>query len=373
MSEFKTERISQGQFYKLIIMIVLSTVFLTIPRRLAVVAEWDSPFALILGYQAAWLLGVIVIWLSSKYPNDTFVEYSKKILGPFLGWLFGFLAFIALANLSVLTIRVSGGLYITAGYSKTPIIVFSAVTVLLAVWILKEGVEVFARVAEVLFVPLIISIIFLFISITNKIELKNLLPVFSFGIRPILQGALLAFSTGVEHVFLIGILISKIQKLDKKIYKAHFYGIAMATFITLLIVVGTIGVFSLEDVKRFWMPPFQLAKVVEIGGFLTGIEIILLANWTIATLMEVAIFLYLSVTILSQLLNIKYRDVLLPFAYLLTTMSMAPMDVYQVEEEFQLINNYLMIPAAIIFCILHVPIYMIRKKFSKEKNKKGAW
>jgi len=365
------EKISQGQFLKLIIVIIISTVFLRLPRELAIVAEWDSPFSLILGYGTAWLIGLIVIWISLKHPGDTFVAYSKKILGPYLGWVFGLMVFLVFMNFCILTIRISGITYTVAGYANTPMIVFSGVVVLLAVWILKEGIEVLGRVVEILFVPLILSIIMLFLLTVNKIHLDNLLPVLAFGPEPVLNGAVLAFSVGVKHVFLVGLLISMIQNLNKKIYAAYSYGLFAGAFMILLMVISTIGVFSVHDVKRFYLPPYHLAKVVEIGGFISGVEVILLGIWTIASLLEVTIFLYISVMIISQLLNVNYRDILLPLAFLFLSMSMAPMDNFQVEREIELLGIYGVMPIALLFVLLMVPGQLLYQRIRKNKPRTG--
>lgn len=365
------EKISQGQFSKLIAVIIISTVFLRLPRELALVAEWDSPFSLILGYGAAWLIGLIVIWISLKHPEDTFVGYSKKILGPFFGWIFGLMVFLVFMNFCILAIRISGITYAVAGYTNTPMIVFCGVIVLLAVWILKEGLEVLGRVVEVIYVPLILSIIFLPLLVLNKIELNNLLPVLAFGPEPVLKGAVLAFSIGVKHVFLVGLLISMIQNLNKKVYIAYLYGVSVGTFMILLMVISTIGVFSVGDVQRFYLPPYQLAKVVEIGGFISGVEVILLGIWTIASLLEVTIFLYISVVIISQLLNVNYRDILLPLAFLFLSMSMAPMDSFQVEREIGFLGIYGVIPIILLFVLLMIPGQLLYQRAIKNKFRTG--
>lgn len=238
------EKISQGQFSKIITFLVIGTVFLTLPRRIALVAEWDSPISLIIGYGAAWFIGVIVIWISLNYPKETFVEYCKKIIGPYLGWIYCFLIFLVFMNLTIFLIRLAGVAYIATGYTETPLIIFSGITVILAVWILKEGIEVLGRVIEIFYIPLIFSVIILFISIIAKIDMNNLVPILAFGAEPVLNGVLVAFTTGVEHVFLLGLLVSKVQNLDKKIYLAHLVGVFTGFFVIFLMVVATIGVFK---------------------------------------------------------------------------------------------------------------------------------
>ncbi|KUO49540.1 MAG: hypothetical protein APF76_03255 [Desulfitibacter sp. BRH_c19] len=361
------EKISKGQFSKLVTLIIISTVFLTLPRRLALVAQWDSPISLVLGYGAAWFLGVIVIWLSLKHPNDTFIEYSKKILGPYLGSLFGIMVFLVIMNLNILTIRLAGATYIAAGYTQTPIIVFAGATVLLSVWILKEGIEVLARVAEFFYFPLILSIAILPLTVIDKLSLDNLFPLLAFGLEPVLSGAMLAFSIGIEHVFLVGLLISKIQNLDKKVYHQHLYGVVIGAFIILLMVASTIGVFGVADIQRFYLPPYQLAKVVEIGAFINGIEIILLGIWTIASLLEVTIFLYISVHILSQLIYVSYRDIIVPLAYLFLSMAMAPMDNHQVESEFTIVGQFGILPVALLLVAFLVPAQLFYQWKTKQK------
>ncbi|MEW6621999.1 MAG: endospore germination permease [Bacillota bacterium] len=361
-----SEKISHRQFSILITATIINTVFLTLPRRIAIAAEWDSPFALLLGYFGAWLVGVFVIWLGLKHPGETFVSYSKKLLGPYLGWLFGLVTLLAVTYINILDIRFAGATYIVAGYTETPIIIFSGATVLLAVWMLKEGIEALARVAEILIVPLILSIVLVSLAVSPKVELNNLLPVLSFGIEPIIRGAAMAFATGLEHVFFVGLLTARIQELDTGAYKYHALGIFWGMMMILVLLVVTIGVFSVDDVKRFWLPPFQLAKIVEIAVFLTGIEILLLAIWTVASLLDVVIFLYVSVSILSQLLNIKYRDIILAWGYLLVSLAMAPRDNHQVEQEFVMTTMYGILPAALVFPIILFPIKVIKDRLKKK-------
>ncbi|MGI6038420.1 MAG: GerAB/ArcD/ProY family transporter, partial [Limnochordia bacterium] len=81
------DRISTWQMMVILVSTINATGVLRLPRLLAERVGPDGWASLTVGHGAGFLIILVMIRLSRLYPGVTFVEYSRRICGPFGSWL----------------------------------------------------------------------------------------------------------------------------------------------------------------------------------------------------------------------------------------------------------------------------------------------
>ncbi|MCL7748592.1 GerAB/ArcD/ProY family transporter [Halalkalibacter alkaliphilus] len=129
------------------------------------------------------LLFLLFDYLFRAYPDLILSGYMKKVFGTYIGWslsllYIGFFIYIYARNL-----REAGDLLVSAAYDQTPLIVVEAAMILVVIYILYKGLQVFFRLAEIYLIIIfsigeIGNVLMIFSGI---IDLSNLSPVFGDG------------------------------------------------------------------------------------------------------------------------------------------------------------------------------------------------
>lgn len=151
-------KISPWQAMRLMISFVLGGAILLIPPDLAVTAKQDAWLSLLFAILAGLGIFLFYINLALKFPGKTIIQYSEIILGKFLGKIAGlFLIWFAL-HLGSLVVLDFGEFMNTTILHDTPMIVINGVIVLLAVFAVRQGLEVFTRINDVL-LPVVVFMV----------------------------------------------------------------------------------------------------------------------------------------------------------------------------------------------------------------------
>ena len=100
--------------------------------------------------------------------------------------------------------------------------------------------------------------------------------------------------------------VSDIKKCRKNFYIGTLIGGAVIITITTSLCIRT---WSNRTAHQVY-PSYTLAKVINVGDFITRIEGLMALLWTLAAVFEVILYFYTGVLALSKLLNIKEYRVL---------------------------------------------------------------
>ncbi|MDW7673099.1 MAG: endospore germination permease [Bacillota bacterium] len=346
------EQISNKQAGWLVMMAVIGTVFLPITKIVTGAAGPNGWLSLIIGYSATLMPAFFMYVLLKKNSGKNIVQISEFLLSKPIGKLVGLILFFLFFYLTAMVARVLGIIYNTAVMDRTPIIVFVLAMVLLAIMAVRQGIEVLARINEILLVIVVASLLVMFFIAMPDVDINNFRPLLAEGIWPVGQGAIFSFALGMEYVLLLGVILPVVRQ-EEKAFTAVVLGALGGAMILLSVVIGAVGQFGAEEVLRFLYPPIQLASVLEIGDFIKGIEVLLLGAWTAASLMEISLFLYAATVILGQTLEFKdYRPLVSPLAVLAVTVALIPNNSQNVLVELEILTNLFFLPVALLLLIL---------------------
>ncbi len=363
-------KISNHQLAILESIIVVGSTPLIIPSIIASVAGKDSWLSVIIAIAVGLPIVWIYTYLAGLYPEKTFVEIMQLLLGK---WFGGFTAlnfvFIALLSATHLiwyigdfftTVYMTG---ITGYYINILFIVVMAIALL-------YGLEVIARVREILFLftfPLFIIVI---LFIIPKYKIDNLFPVLENGVVPAVKGIFpILTSTVFPSLFLLMIFpanIKNIKAAKKSIYKGYLLGM----FELLGIIMMCLLVMGGELTANLRYPLFTVTKEIDVGTIFSRLEALIVIVWLAVGFYAALVSFYAGAFGLSQVLKLKdYKKIVLPLLLIVAVYSgfIYKNVPYQINYD-QLVRTPVSIAFGFVLPLVLLVIALIRKKL-EGKNK----
>lgn len=306
------------------ITMILATAILVVPAISASHAKQDAWLSVLL----ATIIGLPIAWvtvkLSSLFPGKTLVEYPEEILGRWLGKAIGLLYIFWFMHICSLMIREYGDFMVDAFMPETPLIVFNTVVVAMAVYTIKQGLEVLARVNEI-FLPLILfSIVMIFILATPEMDINRLLPVLESDFREIFKGSLAPLAWFGE-ISTFAMIIPFLNKPGEARQVAYSSVLTVGLFFT-FIVIGGVATFG-PGVAAMTYPILNVIRVINIANIIERLEPVIMAVWVMGGFVKITVFYYVIVMGSARWLKLKdHTPILIPIGVILLALSILVAD-----------------------------------------------
>lgn len=356
-------KISGRQFKILVILCFIGASILLTPSTMAAEAKQDAWIAALIGL----VFSLLLIWLynsvSSYFPNMTLIEYTEKTLGKWIGKaVFTVFTLFMFFNCSTL-VYIVGDFLTTQIMPETPIqftnILFTVVIVLGT----RYGLETFARTGEILYPWVIGLFLILTFFLLPEIDVKNIQPVYEYGMKPILRGTILYLSfSALSLIPLLMIFPTYVNNL-KVAKKSFLSGTLIGGIIIFLIVTFSVLVLGHSITARNAFPSYILAKKISLADFLERIEAIIAVLWLITVFFKTILYFYGSVLGLAQILNLKdYRRITLPMGMILVVLSLV---VYPNSTYMATWNTTTWVPVILTFGFFYPLVLLVISKIRK--------
>ncbi|MGO4887549.1 GerAB/ArcD/ProY family transporter [Anaerobacillus sp. MEB173] len=265
-----TRNISNIQLFILILVFELGSTTLF---ALGIGAKQDAWIVILL----AAIVGLGLVWIYSQfpkyYPNQNFSEIindvvGRKVAAPLL-FLYG-LYFYSQASHNFYEF---GFLINMTALEITPLYVILYFFILVMIYILSLGFEVFARTCEI-FLPYLLGflvIIYILTLFAGLADFSTIRPILGNGLKPILGElhTVIAFPFGEMVVFLMFWHYIENQKL---ILKTAFLAVGLSGFllmISLVLIVSTLGV---ELASYTEVPLLEMILAINIAQIITNLD-----------------------------------------------------------------------------------------------------
>lgn len=264
--------INTKQFIWLLVIIITSFTVLQVPGLLIFQAGRDAWLSVIAAWLLDTLMAAVTAYLGIRFSGENYVQYSTTILGKPLGRLVGLLFILFFLIVSVTLMR-GLSLYISDVFlPKTPIEVVLLGAYLIIAYIVRKGIEVIARMCEILAPLFLISLIGLFLLALPFIHLEWLKPQFDQGVYPFLSGTPLILSY-------IGICIAMswyipVCNRPENGFLAKFSALSLGSLMVCLVTVFSIGVFGVAQASNMTNPGLQLARMIHVADYFERVEVI---------------------------------------------------------------------------------------------------
>ncbi|MDP4105020.1 MAG: GerAB/ArcD/ProY family transporter [Bacillota bacterium] len=366
-------KISAFQLFSLAFLFEMGSAILV---GLAGQARQDAWIAILLGMGGGLLLFQIYYWLFSYYPDLPLTSYIQQIVGKWAGWVIGFCYVNYFMYLAARILRDFGELLTSTIYTQTPQLVVMSLMMLTIIYAVYKGIEVIARVGELLFFVVYIMAVVggLLMVFTGLIHLENLKPVLENGLAPILKTSLtetINFPFGEMIVF--SMILPCLNEPKKARFICMFAMVLSGINITItsLIDITTLGV------DLFIRSPFPLLSAIQriqLLNFLERLDVLFMLYLAVGGFIKIGVFYYAAVAGTADLFKLKdQKKIIFPIGLLVMFAAGAIASNYSedIKEGLEVVPIYLHWPFQIIIpgILLIIAFFRNRKKLSGKKGK----
>jgi spore germination protein (amino acid permease) len=264
--------INSKQFTWLLFIIITSFTVLQVPGLLIHHAGRDAWLSVVFAWLFDSLYAVVLAYMGIRFPGENYIQCSTTILGKILGKIFGVLFICFFLIVSVIVMR---GLSMYIGdvfLPRTPLPVVLLGAYLTIAYIVRKGIEVIARICEILGPVFLLSFVGLFLLALPFIHFERLKPQFDLGVSPFLSGMPMILSY-------MGICIAMnwytpICNRPENGFIAKVTALSLGSLLVGLIIIFSISILGVEQAGNITNLGLQLARIIHVGEYFERVEMI---------------------------------------------------------------------------------------------------
>lgn len=294
---------------QLIVMILLFQIGSTPLFELGIEAKQDSWLAM----SAGALIGGVFLWMllviQRRSPDADLPEIYKELFGKWLGFSLALPQGLIFAYESMRNVRDFGELTVMTILNKTPEWSIKLLIIVLALYAIWKGVEVFFRLAELLFPIVLFSYILIIVLLfqAGLMDFHQLQPILTDGIGPVLHTAVPEIVAFPFAQMLTMLMFWKYVKPASAVSKSTF---SAYTIVSLFLVFMNMVIMSVlgPALAGYSMIPFlQVVQLIKLADFLERLDVVVTVLLIIGLFVKLSLLYLASVLALSSLLGIPYK------------------------------------------------------------------
>lgn len=345
------------------------TVLLTISPTILVAKQdaWISTFL-------AGLIAVGVAFVSTKvsllYPYQTLIEYSKSILGKWLGKLIVIPFFIQWYTVLAIILRQAGELVQTTILQTTPLFPIILIMLILVIYVTYHGVESVARMSETLG-PGIILMMFLVLALSiNNIEWKRILPMVSdTGWVNLVKGSFSPASFLSECV-----MMTMFTSFMSEPKKSPFYSMLGVGFSCILVSLSTLMIILTigpNISSKMWYPFFEMTRNISVFQFIENLDAVVIVIWFSSVFVKLTLYFFMTCYGTAQYFNLRnWKWMIVIVAPIIVILTYLPKNVDEASITYP---KQFWLPYVFPINIIGIPIFLwivgtIRKKIKPNSD-----
>ncbi|MGE7902961.1 GerAB/ArcD/ProY family transporter [Peribacillus sp. NPDC094092] len=351
-------KILSGELAGIISCAMLGIGMLTLPRTITEkIHSSDGWIVLIFNGIAIALLICLLVVLLKKHKVVNYYTYMEEAYGKWFSKLIGLVLvmyFIGVASFEVLAMSEMVRFYLL---EETPVEIVILTLILASVHLLTGKIKAIAK-ACVFFLPLtIVIVLVIYLFSLRVVELKNLQPVLSKGLLPVMKGmgsGTLSFF-GVElFIFLFGVV-----KNQNKVKSGVLIGFFIPLILYVITYVLVVGTLTVPEVQSVTWPTISFIQSYEVKGiFIERLELFLLITWILQFFCTHAIYYYFAAEGMTKIFNNSYSTnliVLVPIVFFLAKIPKNTIEIFKMSDMLGYVFPFILIGLPIItFVIVQV-------------------
>lgn len=325
----------------------MGTTFLPVATAVTGVSGRDGWMCVLPAFALGIPYGLMALSLISQYPGKNLLQITEILFGKWIGKIIGFIYVLITSYFGGLLLGQLGDIYERSVMPLTPIGLFYLGGVLLVIYMVISGVEVFARFSEVVF-PIFVVVLLLNLGLSlPRFEQGELMPILSEGIRPLFWGGLKVAPYVMEYIlFLAG--MAAFLPTSKREFAQLKTGVWRAVFLVgildMLVVLMQILVFGPAETIRLVYGLLTLGKMVEVSRTVSGVESLFLGIWLGLSVIKISAFLYMAIWGLETTFNFKGTKWVIAMGLVFLGVAFGFIRGTSLIIEIELVDNYLLLP-----------------------------
>lgn len=330
-------------------------------------AGHDNWIVLLAGALISLPLLLIFTSLSKACPNSDLVQILEAVFGKIAGRAVASLYCLFFLMLLAFNLWDISSFYVGSFMQETPIPVFIIATALTCAFAVKRGMGSVAKVCLLtiafgVFIPVLTSMLLI-----GDMDFSNFLPFFEKPaqsyIQPLSTIVTVPFGEAVALLMVMPIVAQK-DRLGRYTVK----GAAIATLIFLIIGIRDTSVLG-PSAQVYARLAFQSVRMIDIGEFLTRIEITIALVLTTASFVKLSVLYYATVKSISRLLSLKSdSSLILPIGGIAVALAMLVFSSSVYHDDWaKIYAATFSLPFAVVIPAIALIVSAIRKRKSKRE------
>ncbi|MDR3239976.1 MAG: spore germination protein [Clostridiales bacterium] len=287
------QKISVRQLQVLSILHVFGAGIIMLPRQAAAYGGQDAWIIVLLAACAALIFTYLMATVGRKFPADSFVSMTARLLSAPVGKCLAVLLALKLILSCGLALRLFSDILRQTMMRNTPCFVVCAAMGAVGAYTAAKGYETRARMAQILFPLILLPVLIVFCLAAFEADFSNLKPVFSTPPRDMFMGVFRSSAAfnGLELILLIHPYARRPDGVRKGLMQAMiFSGVLMA-----LITGITIARLGAIDVTRQLWPVLEMMGLIDLpGSFIDRQDALVMSFWILSTFAVVNCELFFS-------------------------------------------------------------------------------
>lgn len=307
----RIEKIANRQLFNILFLMRTTIPLSTLPVLTSAGALQDAWISGLFVFVGSAVMVLLVAGLGIRFPRLTVVEISKKLLGTVGGALVTLLILWSFLHLASIEMRLYVEMIINNFLDETPIVFLVSVIILAALAAAYAGIEVIARLADLLLMIFLVMVVLSIASMFVEADFINLQPVMARGVSPVLEGSITPIGLS-SLILVLGILIPTANQ-PRRVMGTALWATAAASATVVVTAFMVVSVLGPNEGSRAVFPLIKAIRAVELSQFLQRIEILTVFAWGFGLLIAVSVFIYCGARGVEKLFGLKgYRFLLLP-------------------------------------------------------------
>lgn len=361
---FSNCKISDKQLKKMLLFDIISISVLIIPCIATRGAGKDGLLAIIAAGAAAVCYGLLMLCFCKQIKTD-YISYTQNNLGKFFSFLFGLLYLVKYFCSAVFVLTLFTSVIHETLLANTDNRVILFWLLLVSVFYASKMMEVRARMAELLYYPVLIPLLLLFLLGLFKVNPANLLPLAISGTVPVLKTSytvLLTFSAAELILFATPSVsgADENSRFRRKVIQAIILA-SVFNLAVFIIVTGLLGVPGAS--ARLWST-ISVMQMIEIpGGFVHRQDALMLSLWLCSIFTITSTLIYYLCQVTKAITGIsRQRYIMGVYAAVLFFIVMRPLNLEALFYYFGMYIAFIGFPQSILLPLLAVLVGKIRKE-----------
>lgn len=340
MYRMKEGRISSHGLFSILSILIITQLFLGIPRVLIKEAGSAGWLLIIMSAIIASIGVFIIVRLIKKFPGKNFIEIAEIVWGSPGRILVAVLMSFLFLFIATILIREFAETILTTVLPRTPISIVALIFLAAMVFGAYNGLEVITRSSVLLFPFIVVGLLSILLLTATFVDLTNLFPILGTGPEKLVYHALGKTSIFIEIVF-IGLISSNVndpEKIPRQIWVSFLVSAALFVVVQLFYV----SVITVDTGRKLYVPLFQMARIIYMGRFVQRIEALYIFVWFFTGALKLTLLFYGSATALSRGFKIPfYQPLLFPLALLVFALNFLPQSILTaVSLDVNILRNY---------------------------------
>ncbi len=327
-----TERISGRQLLSIIFIIHSTVVIAVLPSITTADAYQDAWISSLIALIGVLIIALPITGLAARFPREDMVQYSISLLGPWIGRAVSLVYLWLFLQVAAQETRLYAEMLISGFLTVTPISFIVIVMVLTSSVASICGIEVIARVAELLFTLILILVVSTVIIGLPKSDFTLIQPVLARGWGPVLRGAITPTAMSVHLVTTLFLAPSLVR--PQKARRWVMGAVALAFLSMAVFSIITVIQLGPTEAARSVFPVLRMVRATRIGTFLDRVEAITVFAWGLGVFVGLSVYITLGAKGLARIFGIAdYRPLVPPMAivWMVLSVNLAG-DTFQLRE-----------------------------------------